>query len=177
MSNGRPGDAASVWLPDAARQRVLGYASTALGALDPADVPPALRRFAAFTPAKRARLAGPALATVIEQLPGFRQAAATVARLAHPELGAAVEAGAVPPAADPVEVAALAFLVRPDGWEELVSDAAARLADVSASAEAEERAAEAERLKAEAAEARRAARAEHDRLRAEVTALARELGD
>jgi predicted RNA-binding protein with PIN domain len=170
-----PEPGAPVRLPDAARQRVLAYAATALGALDPADVPPTLRRFAAFTPAKRAKLAGPALATVIEQLPAFRQAVATVARLAYPELGDAVEAGTAPAAADPADVGALAFLLRPDGWEALVADAAARLAHHAAATRAGAEAAEAERLRAEAAAARQAARAEQDRLRAEAAALKAEL--
>jgi predicted RNA-binding protein with PIN domain len=162
-------------LPDAARQRVLSYAATALGALEAADVPPSLKPFASFTPAKRARLAGTALATALEALPAFRQATATVARLSHPGLADAVEGGTAPAAADPAEVAALAYLLRPDGWEALVAGAAARLADVAAEARAGEEAAAAERLRAEAAEARRAAKAEQDRLRAEVAALKAEL--
>ena len=164
-----------VRLPEAARQRVLAYAATALGALESGDVPPALRRFAAFTPAKRARLAGPALATVVESAPAFRHAVATVARRAQPELGDAVESGVVPAAADPAEVAALAYLLRPEGWEALVGAAAERLADLAAEARAEEESAEAERLRAEAAEARRAAKAEQDRLRAELGSLKAEL--
>jgi predicted RNA-binding protein with PIN domain len=164
-----------VHLPDAARARVLSYAATALGALDPPDVPPSLKRFAAFTPAKRARLAGPALAAALESMPAFRQAAATVATLAHPELAASVESGAAPAAADPAEVAALAYLLRPDGWESAVTAAAERLAAAVSAARAGEDAAVAERLRAEALEARRTARAEQDRLRAEVTALKSEL--
>jgi predicted RNA-binding protein with PIN domain len=167
--------AVPVTLPDAARARVLSYAATALGALEPADVPPALKRFAAFTPAKRARLAGPALAAALESMPAFRQAAATVATLAHPELAAAVESAAPPAAADPAEVAALAYLLRPDGWPDQVAAAAARLAEAVSVARAGEDAAEAERLRAEAAAARRTARAEQDRLRGEIAALKSEL--
>jgi predicted RNA-binding protein with PIN domain len=108
-------------------------------------------------------------------MPAFRQAAATVATLAHPELAAAVEAGTPPAAADPAEVAALAYLARPDGWPLLVAGAAERLAAAASATRAGEEAAEAERLRAEATEARRAARAEQDRLRAEVAALKNEL--
>jgi predicted RNA-binding protein with PIN domain len=164
-----------VHLPDAARARALSYAATALGALDPGDVPPSLKPFAAFTPAKRARLAGAALAAALESMPSFRQAAATVAVLAQPELGAALEAGTVPAAADPAEVAALAYLLRTEGWEALVAGAAERLDAAASAARAGEEAAEAERLRAEAAAARQAARAEQDRLRAEVAALKAEL--
>jgi predicted RNA-binding protein with PIN domain len=164
-----------VRLPDAARLRVLSYAATALGSIDPAELPPRLKPFAAFTPAKRAKLAGPALATALETIPAFRQVVATVARLAHPELGDAVEAGTAPAAADPAEVAALAFLVRADGWEALVDAAAARLADDATATRAGEEAAEAERLRAEARDARRAAKAGQDRLRAEANALKADL--
>jgi len=164
-----------VALPEAARQRVLAYASTALGALEPADVPPTLKRFASFTPAKRAKLAGPALATVVDAMPAFRQVVATVAQRHQPELAEALEAGTAPAAADPAEVAALAYLLRPEGWEEHVATAAARLADRAAEARAGEEAAEVERLRAEAADARRAAKAEQERLRAEVAALRSEL--
>jgi predicted RNA-binding protein with PIN domain len=164
-----------VRLPDAARQRVLSYAATALGSIDPAELPPQLKRFAAFTPAKRAKLAGPALATALDAIPAFRQAVALVARLAHPELGDAVEAGTAPAAADPAEVGALAYLLRADGWETLVANAAGRLAENADAARAGEEAAEAERVRAEARDARRAAKAEQDRLRGEVTALKAEL--
>jgi predicted RNA-binding protein with PIN domain len=164
-----------VRLPDAARLRVLSYAATALGSIDPAELPPRLKPFAAFTPAKRAKLAGPALATALETIPAFRQVVATVARLAHPELGDAVEAGTAPAAADPAEVAALAFLVRADGWEAVVDAAAARLADDATATRAGEEAAEAERLRAEARDARRAAKAGQDRLRAEANALKADL--
>jgi predicted RNA-binding protein with PIN domain len=165
----------AVRLPDAARQRVLAYAATALGSIDPDELPPQLKRFATFTPAKRAKLAGPALATALEAIPAFRQVVATVARLAHPELGDAVEAGSAPGAADPAEVAALAYLMRADGWEALVNDAAARLVDHASAVRAGEEAAEAERLRAEARDARRAAKAEQDRLAAEVARLKAEL--
>ena len=40
------------------------------------------------------------------------------------ELAAALEAGTAPAAADPVELAAVAYLLRPDGWEEVVARAA-----------------------------------------------------
>jgi predicted RNA-binding protein with PIN domain len=170
-----PGATAAVALPDAARQRVLAYASAALGSLDPADVPAPLKRFASFTPAKRARLAGPALASTLEAMPAFRHAVALVARIAHPELGDAVEAGSPPAAADPAEVAALAYLVRPDGWEALVTAAAGTLADAATGARAEEGAAEVARLKTDLDAARRAAKGEVDRSRAEAAALKAEL--
>ena len=173
------GDAAApavaVPLPDAVRQRVISYAATALGALDAADVPAPLKRFAAFQPAKRARLAGPALATTLEAMPAFRHATGTVARLAHPELAHAVEAGTAPAAADPAEVGAFAYLLRPEGWEEVVARSAALLAEAATDARAEVEAAEVARLRAEADAARRAAKAEQDRLRAEIAALKSDL--
>lgn len=168
-------DGGDVRLPDAARQRVLAYAATTLGSLEPPDVPAPLKRFASFQPAKRARLAGPALAATLEAMPAFRHATGTVARLAHPELADAVEAGSPPAAADPAEVAAFAYLLRPDGWEDLVAGAAARLSEAATEARAGEEAAEVARLRAESDAARRAARSEQDRLRSEIAALKTEL--
>src|SRR4051795_10928100 len=74
-------------------------------------------------PRRRPRLAGSPIAGVLERDGDFR---ASVGRAVHetvPELADAVEAGAVPPAADPVDVAALAYLLRPVGWARLVTAA------------------------------------------------------
>jgi predicted RNA-binding protein with PIN domain len=61
---------------------------------------------------------------VLETDEQFRKLVAHEVRREYPELGAAV-ADAVPvPAADPVEVAALAYLLRPDDWEQRVAEAA-----------------------------------------------------
>ena len=48
-------------LPDAVRQRLVEWASQALDAAIPTEIPSTLTRFARFAPAKRAKLAAAAL--------------------------------------------------------------------------------------------------------------------
>jgi hypothetical protein len=61
-------------LPEPVRGRLAEVAATAVGELPPADVPLPLRRFARFTPAKRARLGGPALVAELAASDVFRTA-------------------------------------------------------------------------------------------------------
>jgi predicted RNA-binding protein with PIN domain len=103
---------------------VLALAARALGAMPSTDIPAPLRRFASFTPAKRAKLSASVLGPILDTDEHFRKLVAFEVRREHPELGDAV-ADAVPvPAADPAEVAALAYLIRPDDWQARVAEAA-----------------------------------------------------
>jgi predicted RNA-binding protein with PIN domain len=89
-------------------------------------------------------------------------------REANPELSAALEAGTVPGAADPVHVAAVAYLLRPAGWTGQVEAARAEL-ERSASAAEEEAAARELAALREQLEAARSARADEiDKLRGEL---------
>jgi predicted RNA-binding protein with PIN domain len=63
---------------------------------------------------------GPILATDEH----FRRLTAFEVRRQHPELGDAVAEGVPVPAAEPVEVAALAYLLRPADWEQRIVEAA-----------------------------------------------------
>jgi len=147
---------------------VVEAAAGLIGALPADEVPAPLRRFARFERRKRAKLAGQHIAAVLEKDPGFRGRVAEPLRETQADLVEAVEDGRVPPAADPVRVAVLAYLLRPAGWTELVESARAEL-ERSASASEEEAA---ERrvaaLKEELAAARAARSAELDKLRAEL---------
>src|SRR6266508_3503493 len=87
-------------------------------------VPAPLRRFASFAPTRRAKLSASVLGPTLDTDEHFRKLVAFEVRQAHGELGDAVADGRPVPTADPVEVAALAYLLRPDGWEDLVSGAA-----------------------------------------------------
>ncbi|MBW0102022.1 NYN domain-containing protein [Pseudonocardia sp. KRD291] len=75
---GPPGDPApdELWarLPDPLRGRLAEIAAAAVGAMPAAEVPQPLRRFARFTPAKRARLAGPVLCAQLQDSAPFRTA-------------------------------------------------------------------------------------------------------
>src|SRR3954470_16595548 len=73
-SSGRSPDLDWNLLPDPVRHRLAPGAGTALAALPPAEVPAALRQFARFTPAKRARLGGTHLVRELRDNATFRTA-------------------------------------------------------------------------------------------------------
>ncbi|WP_432892141.1 NYN domain-containing protein [Kribbella sp. CA-245084] len=121
---GTAASSAATTLPEPVRQRVLNLAAHALGQLPATDIPAPLRRFASFAPAKRAKLSASVLGPILETDEHFRKLTAFEVRREHPELGDAVADGVPVPAADPVEVAALAYLLRPDDWEQHIAAAA-----------------------------------------------------
>ncbi|MBO0829122.1 MAG: NYN domain-containing protein, partial [Streptosporangiales bacterium] len=79
--------------------------------------PGPLRRIARFEPRRRARLGANPIGVALATDEAFRASVADRVRESDPDLCAAVDAGDVPAAADPVDVAALAYLLRPDGWQ------------------------------------------------------------
>jgi predicted RNA-binding protein with PIN domain len=121
-------------LPPAVRQRVVGWAAAALGGLAADEVPPMLKAVARFTPSKRARSGANQLAAALEGDPLFRQRVSSWTRAEQPELSRAVEAGDRVPAADPIDLAALAYLLRPPGWATVVAQAADVLAEAERAA-------------------------------------------
>ena len=148
-------------LPEAVRQRVIALAAGAMTGLPLDELPMPLRRVAKFAPNRRARLGGPAIALQLASDPLLRQRLATRIVNEAGDLGAAILEGTAPAAADPVEVAALAYLARPDGWLSLMEQATdAVRAQV-------EQAAVAERIRDVE---QRLVRAEHDRAMARVEA-------
>ncbi len=114
-------------LPAAVRQRVVAIAADALGRLPADQVPPALLQVARFTPARRAKAGAVALAAALETDAPFRQRVGSRLREVSPELVDAVEAGSRPAAADPAEVAAAAYLLRPTGWGDVLAEVAVDL--------------------------------------------------
>jgi predicted RNA-binding protein with PIN domain len=152
------------------RVRVLALAAAALGRLPAEEVPPPLRAAARFTPAKRARLAGTALAAALAGDSAFRLRTAEEAERESPAAVAAARAGDIPAAADPVEVAAAAYLLRPAGWTAVLDRARDALAAATDRARARVRDEELDRLRAELAAARTGEREQADRTRAAVEA-------
>ncbi|NVI91951.1 hypothetical protein [Actinomadura sp. BRA 177] len=150
------------------RQSVVEAAAELIGSLPPDEVPVPLRRFARFERRKRAKLAGQHIAAVLEKDAGFRGRVAEPLREAQADLVEAVEGGLVPPAADPVRVAVLAYLLRPAGWTELVDSARAELERAATASEEEAAERRVAALKRELADARAARSAELDKLRAEL---------
>ncbi len=161
-------------LPEGVRRRVVTIAGDAFGGLTMAELPPQLRQYARFTPTRRAKFAGNAMAAALESHPLFRQRIGEKFREAQPELAEALESGAPPAAADPLDVAAAAYVLRPAGWVKLVAAASEEAQRARAERADEDAARELERLRAELADARSAARADADRLRAELDAARKE---
>jgi predicted RNA-binding protein with PIN domain len=128
-------------LPDAVRQRVLALANETLSQLPFEEIPAKLRVAAKFTSAKRWKLAASALAVALEAESLFRLRVAEAAEAAQPAVAEAVRRAETPAAADPVELATLAYLLRPDGWPgylERADHVLAERAERSRSAERDE---------------------------------------
>ncbi|AXI77139.1 NYN domain-containing protein [Peterkaempfera bronchialis] len=161
-------------LPEGVRRRVVGIAADALGSLPAAELPAGLRPYAKFTPARRAKYAATALAAALAAEPLFRLRIADRLRLGQPELVRALESGTAPAAADPMDVAAAAYLVRSRGWSRLVADAGEEAERADAEGTAAEAVRLAEKLEGELAALRASARTDADRLRGELDAAKRE---
>ncbi|MEJ3745272.1 NYN domain-containing protein [Actinomycetes bacterium KLBMP 9797] len=163
-------------LPEQVRQRVVALTAAALPGVPADELPVPLRRVAKFAPNRRARLGGPAIAAQLVADPLFRQRVTTRVLDEAGELGAAVLDGVSPAAADPVEVAALAYLARPHNWRELVDAAGEAVRAEADSAAVTETIREAEQRATRAEHDRAVARVEADKLRDELARVREELG-
>ncbi|WP_326603225.1 NYN domain-containing protein [Streptomyces sp. NBC_01800] len=161
-------------LPEGVRRRVVALVSDAFGGLTVTELPAQLRQYARFTPTRRAKFAGNAMAAALESDTLFRQRIGERLRESQPELAAAVEAGSPPAAADPVDVAAAAYVLRPVGWVKLVAAAGEEVQRADAERADEEGRRELERLREELAQARTQTRSETERLRGELEAARKE---
>ncbi|MEV6107629.1 NYN domain-containing protein [Streptomyces sp. NPDC051940] len=168
------GEALDRPLPEAVRRRVVALAGEGFGGLTVAELPAQLRQYARFTPSRRAKFMGNAMAAALENEPVFRQRIAVRLRELQPELSAAVEGGSPPAAADPVDVAALAYVLRPDGWIKLITAASEEEQRVHAEKVGEEASRELDRLHQQVADAKTAARQEAERARSEHDSLRKE---
>ncbi|MFJ2817860.1 NYN domain-containing protein [Streptomyces sp. NPDC091279] len=177
-TGGEPGDGAAEVLdrplPDGVRRRVVQIVADGFGGLTVAELPAQLRQYARFAPNRRAKFAGNAMASALETDPLFRQRIGEKLREAQPELAAALDSGAPPPAADPLDVAAAAYVLRPTDWVKLVTAAGEEAQRADAERADEESRAELERLREELAAAREHTRAETERLRVELEAARKE---
>lgn len=106
-------------LPREVRRRVLDLVSGVLDAVPERELPPNLVKVSKFTPRKRATLGGEQIAAALE-VEGFRDEVLTHLDPGATQTVEAIVAGHPPAAADPVQVAALAFLSRRRGWTSLV---------------------------------------------------------
>ncbi|WP_037889570.1 NYN domain-containing protein [Streptomyces viridochromogenes] len=175
---GGPGDGAAEVLdrplPDGVRRKVVQIVSDGFGGLTVGELPAQLRQYARFAPNRRAKFAGNAMAAALETDPLFRQRIGEKFREAQPELSGALDSGSAPAAADPLDVAAAAYVLRPTGWVKLVTAAGEEAQRADAERADEESRAELERLREELAQAREHTRAETERLRTELEAAKKE---
>jgi len=163
-------------LPEPVRQRVTTLVAAALPGMPLDEMPIPLRRVARFAPNRRARLGGPAIATQLATDPLFRQRIGKRVVAETGDLGEAVAGGMAPAAADPVEVAALAYLARPTGWRELIEAAGEAVREEAGSAAVASQVRDAEHRAARAEHDRAVARVEADKLRDELARVREELG-
>ncbi len=174
MSTAAPDPAAPV-LPEAVRRRVLDLAAAALAGLPEPEVPPSLVQVRRFAPGRRATAGATPLASALERDDTFRSHVARAVREAEPDLSAALDAapaGApVPAAADPVEVAALTYLLRGEGWRDRLDGLLELLRERAAHLDSQEAQRELARLEAALAEADRRVQ----EVREEAEAARREL--
>ncbi|MDQ0683255.1 putative RNA-binding protein with PIN domain [Streptomyces achromogenes] len=177
-AGGGPGDGAAEMLdrplPDGVRRRVVTIVSDGFGGLTVGELPAQLRQYARFAPNRRAKFAGNAMAAALETDPLFRQRIAEKFREAQPELSGALDSGSPTPAADPLDVAAAAYVLRPVGWVKLVTSAGEEAQRADAERADEESRAELERLREELERAREQTRSDTERLRAELDAAKKE---
>ena len=149
-----PHSIADPTLSDAARRRVLALAASVLAALPEADVPASLLRVRKFAPGRRSSAGAIPLAAALKQDAAFRSRVGMTLRESEAALVAALDRGGPPADADPVDVAVVAFLVRPAGWHEMVERATALERLRHQGAAASEVSAQLERLRADLDQAR-----------------------
>jgi predicted RNA-binding protein with PIN domain len=163
-------DEARAALVEPARVQVITIAADVLGKLPPEEVPAALRPFARFAPGKRRQLGAVALAATLDADSEFRARVADVVAETSPELTAAVRDGGSTAAADPVDVAVVAYLTRPAGWVDVLTAANQRWAAEHGAASGQRD--ELGKLRAEIGELRAQLKGEPARIREAVATAA-----
>jgi predicted RNA-binding protein with PIN domain len=112
-------------LPATVRSRLIALASQAIAKMPATQVPASLRRSVDFAPAKRAKLVGRQIAAAVDADDEFRENLATQVRALVPDVVAVLEAEPTDGTATSVEAAAVAFIVRPPGWADILRSTAA----------------------------------------------------
>lgn len=162
------GEGLSRPLPEQVRLNVVDLAAQVLGSMPAVAVPPPLRGIAKFDPRKRAKLGSAPIAAQLENDKEFREVVAESVAAGWPELVAALAEGNVPPAADPVLVAAAAYLTRPPGWAEMVEAARADLEQSAVAAEGSAQEEAVTKLREQLAALKNSAKEDSDRLREQL---------
>ncbi|WP_327086055.1 NYN domain-containing protein [Nonomuraea sp. NBC_01738] len=156
---------------------MVDLAAQLLGTMPATAVPPPLRGIAKFDPRKRAKLGSAPIAAQLENDKEFREAVAESVATGWPELVSSLAEGNVPPAADPVLVAAAAYLTRPPGWADMVETARADLEQSAVAAEGSAQEQQVGRLREQLATQKSAAKEESERLREQLKGARAENSD
>jgi predicted RNA-binding protein with PIN domain len=171
-------------LPPATRARLTALVARALDTLPPAQLPARLRKAATFTQARRVKLVGAELVGAVASDADFRQRVAAQVRAIEPRIAAALDGDASTVAADDLPTAAaIAFLVRGSGWEEVLRSAteaetaAPDESSAAAAASAERLAVALDEARAEAKDARLRHRAQIEELKAANSQLRKTLAE
>lgn len=171
------GEGLSRPLPEQVRLHVVDLAAQLLGSMPSSAVPAPLRGIARFDPRKRARLGGALIAAQLETDKEFREIVAEAITEGWPELVQSLAEGVVPPAADPVVVAAAAYLTRPPGWPEMVELAREELERSADTAQESAHEEVVRRLRDQLAAQKAQAKSDIERLREQLKAARAENAD
>lgn len=158
-------------LPEVVRTRIVAFGSQTLDRLSGEDIPTAVRPIARFTPAKRAKLGASAIAATVDSDANFRRHVLETASKALPGMVEALDDGTPPAAADPADVGAVAYLLRPDGWRDLVGHAARQVEKSQAAAQHERGATVVARLREQLEATRSSARETRERFKRDTEQL------
>ncbi len=169
-------------LPAAVRSRVVALASDALAGVPETHVPPLLRRAMTFAPAKRRKLIGGQLTQALDADEEFREHLGTQVRGAAGELAGRVDAQGEIGDDELREAAALAYILRPDHWQQLVGRAERQAAEVEVSGvdltgSVEKLQADLDRARGETKAVREKLRAQVEQVKSENAQLRRTLGE
>jgi len=164
-------------LPERVRARVIVFAADALGVLPADHVPAPLKRAARFTPQRRARFAGQQILEELAADDDFRERIGVQARARQRDAATEMANGTAT-----VDAAALAYLVRAEGWREVLEGVVVQERDAPAASDHAHAETEALRARLDAAVAeqaaiRRAAKEDLRTAKAEIAELRRKLGD
>jgi predicted RNA-binding protein with PIN domain len=167
-------------LPDPVRLRILALTAEVLP--DLVRLPPALRRVAAFAPGRRARLGATAIATALETDDDLRERVAKQVTVKGARVDSLIAAPTEGGIVDAGERAALAWLVRPEGWQDVLAAALPEASVGPTTGDREDsRVARLQAKLDEAEQAVRELRAQHrvqvDEYKSENTSLRRKLGE
>lgn len=156
-------------LPGSVSAQVISLASEALGRMPQAQIPASLRKSASFAPARRAKLVGRQIVEALAEDEEFREHLGVQVRALASKAVDALLGGEDVAETDLAQAAALAFLLRTDGWQDVVERAGA--SERRRDAESGQAVAAVERLTGQLSLARVEAKQQRDKMRAQVDTL------